>query len=232
VDNGRHNMHGGGRVRHGHHTDTGNQMNTKRRLTDKLVRELPAPASGAVITYDSDAPGFGVRVTAGGARAYIVRYRIAGVGERRYTIGDARQWKAAAARARANDVRAGARIGIDPLAELEQARSEPTVGDLCDRFIEEFLDRKRPSTRKSYRASIEGTKRTKGIRQHFCHTKVAQLTSAEVEAFHRLISRTAPILANRSLAVLSRMLNLSVKWGWRETNPCRGADLRRRGLGV
>jgi hypothetical protein len=194
-------------------------MNTKRRLTDKLVRELPAPASGAVITYDSDAPGFGVRVTAGGARAYIVRYRIAGVGERRYTIGDARQWKAAAARARANDDRAGARIGIE-------------VGDLCDRFIEEFLDRKRPSTRKSYRASIEGTKRTKGIRQHFCHTKVAQLTSAEVEAFHRLISRTAPILANRSLAVLSRMLNLSVKWGWRETNPCRGADLRRRGLGV
>jgi integrase len=39
-----------------------------------------------------------------------------------------------------------------------------------------------------------------------------------------VISRTAPITANRALAVLSRMLNLGVKWGWRDTNPCRGAE--------
>jgi hypothetical protein len=146
-------------------------LNTKVRLTDKLVRDLPAPVSGANITYDSDAPGFGVRVTAGGARAYIVRYRVGGR-ERRFTIGDARQWTAGAARATANEIRARAGFGHDPLADLEQARTEPTVSDLCDRFIDEFLERKRPSTRKSYRASIEGTKRTKGIRQHFQHTKV------------------------------------------------------------
>jgi hypothetical protein len=93
--------------------------------------------------------------------------------ERRFTIGDARKWGVTAARAAAKDIRARARFGEDPLAQLEQARTEPTVSDLCDRFIEEALGRKRPSTQKSYRSSIEGTRSTKGIRTHFRHAKVA-----------------------------------------------------------
>jgi hypothetical protein len=48
-------------------------------LTDRIVRELPAPARGAKITYDGGDPrrrvsGFGVRVTAAGQRAFILNY--------------------------------------------------------------------------------------------------------------------------------------------------------------
>ena len=34
-------------------------MKNGQRLTDKLVRELPAPATGARIAYDADLAGFG-----------------------------------------------------------------------------------------------------------------------------------------------------------------------------
>ena len=198
-------------------------MKKSQRLGDKLVKELPAPDRGAKITYDSDVSGFGVRVTKGGARAYILNYRIAGR-ERRYTIGSATEWKAAAARKFAADMKARIRLGHDPLAELEEARNARTVADLCDRFEEDHLPRLRPNTQKQYRQSIHGSARRKGIRDHFKHHKVEDLKHADIEDYHRKVSRTAPTMANRDLSVISRMLGLAVRWGWRQDNPARGTE--------
>src|SRR5713101_1603104 len=67
-------------ARIGNVTSTGSRT---ARLTDALARKLPAPASGQVITWDDDCAGFGVRVTAGSARAYIFNYRVRGSGQQR-----------------------------------------------------------------------------------------------------------------------------------------------------
>lgn len=199
------------------------QMKKRQRIDDKLVKTLAAPASGAKITYDSDVSGFGIRVTAAGAKAYVLNYRVAGR-ERRYTIGSATEWKAAAARKFAADMKARVRLGHDPLAELEYNRTAKTVADLCDRFEKDHMPRLREATQKQYRAAIHGSANRKGIRQYFRHHKVEELTHSDIEAFHRLISRSAPTMANRALAVLSRMLGLAIRWGWRTDNPARGTE--------
>ena len=201
----------------------GDQMKNGQRLDDRTVRGIEPPAKGAQITYDSDVSGFGCRVTAKGARSWVLNYRVGGR-ERRYTIGAVTEWKATAARKFAADLKARIRMGHDPLAELEQERTAPTVADLCDRFERDHLPRLRPATQKLYRAAIHGTERRKGIRGHFKHHKVEDLRHGDVEAFHRLLSRSAPMMANRALAVLSRMLNLSVRWGWRGDNPAKGTE--------
>ena len=54
------------------------------KLTDKLLREIALPGSGNRIVYDADVKGFGARVTAAGARSFILNYRINGR-ERRHT---------------------------------------------------------------------------------------------------------------------------------------------------
>ena len=56
------------------------------RLTDGSVRRLPAPLNGNRIAYDEEVKGFGVRVTAAGAKAFILNYRAEGR-ERRITLG-------------------------------------------------------------------------------------------------------------------------------------------------
>jgi integrase len=199
------------------------QLKKRQRLDDKLARALPAPDTGAKITYDAEVSGFGVRVTAAGARAFILNYRVAGR-ERRYTIGSATEWKTTAARKFAAELKARIRLGHDPLAELEQDRTTPTVADLCDRFERDHLPRLRPNTQKLYRQAIHGSASRKGIRQHFKHHKVEDLRHSDVEDFHRLLSRSAPMMANRTLAVMSRMLGLAVRWGWRSDNPARGTE--------
>src|ERR1700756_4555583 len=85
------------------------------RLTDQLIRKLTAPATGNRITYDrgNDAVrGFGVRVTAGGSRSFIVNYVIGGR-ERRLTIGAYPEWSAAAAREEAKRLKREVGVGRD-----------------------------------------------------------------------------------------------------------------------
>jgi len=56
---------------------------------DRFVRELTGPEKGNRIGYDrgKDAvKGFGVRVTAAGAKSFVLNYTVAGR-ERRLTIG-------------------------------------------------------------------------------------------------------------------------------------------------
>jgi Arm DNA-binding domain len=126
------------------------------RLTDALVRRLPAPAKGYAITWDSEVAGFGVRVSAGGVKAFIFNYRVKSSGrERRPTIGRFPNWTVGAGRIEARRLQRVVDQGADPRGELEDQRAAPTIAELIARFELEHLSRKRPSTRRAYGFLIE-----------------------------------------------------------------------------
>ena len=57
------------------------------KLTDEIARTHPAPTARAhVIVYDTEVKGFGLRVTAGGARAFVLNYRSRGVEDRKSVV--------------------------------------------------------------------------------------------------------------------------------------------------
>ena len=116
------------------------------RLTDALVRSLPSPPVASKITYDGGTDrvaGFGCRVTAAGAKSFMLNYTVAGH-ERRLTIGAYPAWRVTTARAEAERLRHEVDRGIDPLGERVAEREAPTVADLCDRYLAEHAIRKRP----------------------------------------------------------------------------------------
>jgi hypothetical protein len=188
-------------------------------LSAKLIKDLPIPAKGNVITYDSRVRGLGVRLTAGGVRTFILCYRTRGGRERRYTIGNASEWTLAAAREEALSLKAQIKLGGDPLGQLKSERDVRTVADLCDRFTDEYLtDAKeglaklRPSTRIAYKSAIKRV-----IKPRFGQLKVSEVTFSDIDALHRkmTVKDEAPYAANRLIALLSKMFNLSVRWQWR-----------------
>jgi integrase len=194
-----------------------------QRLTDKTVRTLPAPAKGNRITYDSAVAGFGVRITAGGARAFILNYRVKATGlERRYTIGRYPDWIVTAARERAKELKREVDSGGDPQGDDKASRNAPTITDLCDRFKEEHLNKLRPKTRADYSLIINNE-----LVPALGKLKVAAVDFEHVERLHRKIAHHAPILANRTLAVLSKMFALAIKWRLRPDNPCKGVERKR-----
>lgn len=109
--------------------------------------------------------------------------------------------------------------GVDPLGQQEAVRDAPTIADLCRRFEQDYIPRKRPSTQRVYKQQIAAD-----ILPDLGKTKVAGLTHAEVDKWHYKLSARGPTHANRTLAVLSKLCSLAIRWGWRPDNPCKGIE--------
>lgn len=130
------------------------------KLTDAIVKALAAPKTGNRISYGEVVPGFGARVTAAGAKSFILNYHTRSGRERRLTIGKLRinqqsdGWSTAAARQEADRLKREIDTGNDPLANIEADRSQKTIGDLCKKFLEESKETNSESTSGGYEGQI------------------------------------------------------------------------------
>ena len=191
-------------------------------LTDATIRRLPTPAKGNKVHYDDEVPGFGCRVTAAGARAFILNYVVKGSGrERRSTIGQFPDWSTTAARSKARELRRGIDDGADPLADIEAERAAPTMAELIDQFEQEHLPRKSESTAEDYSRMLRVW-----VRPHFgAHMKVADVVFEDIDRLHRKITRAGfEYRANGVIRVLSKMFSLAARWGMCDDNPCKGVE--------
>jgi integrase len=193
-----------------------------QRLTDADIRRLPTPAKGNKITYDTEVAGFGARITAAGARSFVLRYRVRGsMRERTFTIGDATHWRCTEARAEAKRLKLVIDQGGDPQGELQDEREAPTMADLCQHFEAEHLPRLRHLSRTYYPKMLK----TRVLPFFGAKTKVADIAYADIDRFHRAITAEGtPYAANRYVGVLSKMFSLAERWGMCERNPCKGVE--------
>lgn len=191
-------------------------------LDATVIKGLQAPAKGNEITWDDEVAGFGCRVTAGGTKSFVFNYRTKSSGQqRRITIGQFGSWTTGAARAKAKDLRKQVDDGGDPRGDFEELREAPTMAALIDRFIREHLPKKRDSTVRSYKGLLN-----KHVRPFFGkHTKVADVGYSDINKLHLKITATgSTYVANRTVAVLSRMFSLAIRWGLRSDNPATGIE--------
>jgi integrase len=190
------------------------------RLSDSVVKRLPAPAAGNRITYDSDVKGFGARVTSGGHRAFVLTYRTKLGQQRRYTIGTFPDWSTVGARKEAKRLKREIDGGKDPLAEIEDAKAAPTVDELIDRVIETHLPRKRPRTAAEYQRIIR-----LHIRPALGKLRVAAVQFADIDSLHRKLTKAgSPVAANRMHSFCRTIFTFAVKWKMRPDNPCVGIE--------
>src|SRR6266446_5073927 len=101
----------------------------RRQLTDPIVRSLTAPAEGQKVVYDTIVPRFGLRLAAGGARTWVVRYKIRGR-SRWFTLGTYPLISLADARKKAKEALAKVVQGEDPASERRAANEAITFGEL------------------------------------------------------------------------------------------------------
>jgi integrase len=196
-------------------------MTENEKLTDGFVKLAAVPDEGRPyrIYYDPEVKGFGLRVTKAGFRAFILNYRARGV-ERRYTIGSFPDWKVSAAREEAKRIKRFVDQGRDPMGERHEERAAPTVNDLVDRYLAEHAPRKRERSRQEDESLIR-----QWIQPELGNKRVADLRHADVERVHRKITAYGTLTrANRAAALLSKMLNLAVRWEMRVDNPARGLE--------
>jgi integrase len=112
------------------------------KITKRSVDAISA-ASGDTFLWDVDLKGFGLKVTAKGAKTYLLQYRMGGreCPTRRYTIGPhGSPWTPESARQRAQELLLLVRRGIDP-AEAERTQRQASVELAFDRYVDLFIER-------------------------------------------------------------------------------------------
>ncbi len=178
------------------------------RITDKLVRELPVPTKeqGQRIVRDDLVTGFAVRKTATGNTAFVFNYTFQGR-DRRMTIGSHPTWSVAAAREHAKTLRRTVDGGRDPFGQKEQARNELTLAQLWDRYMEEVLHRKAPSTQRNERSVWDRL-----ILPHLGRKRLSEVEPVDIDRLHNRISVNTPIQANRCLASLRHVFATAMRW--------------------
>ena len=191
-------------------------VNRIPRITKRSVDAVKTGGTDAVY-WDGELTGFGLRVRRSGRKSYVVQTRIAGK-LCWFTIGPHGPLNPDQARARALEILACAKKGIDPRDADARREAEPSMADLGRRFLEEYVPvHCKPSTREEYRRSVRLF-----VDPAIGELRVPEVRRKDIAALHHGL-RDKPYQANRTLGVLSKMFSLAEVWGWRPdgTNPCR-----------
>src|SRR4051812_46392844 len=121
----------------------------KQRLTKRVADGL-TPASKDTFTWDSDLPGFGLKVTPTGRKTYVLQYRLGGrMGNtKRLTLGQHGVVTAEGARVEARKLLGVIAHGVDPAAQRRSdTGSGITLADALARFFRDYVNvRRKPRT--------------------------------------------------------------------------------------
>ena len=189
------------------------------KLTKTFVEGTVANTKPKYI-WDDQLAGFGVKLLPSGRKHYLVKYRVGGgrrAQQRWFQLGAHGAVTVDEARKRARQVLAAAAHGEDPQLEKGERRSAPTVAEAWERFEREHLSRRKPATLSLYE-QVWRLHLSPAIGRKL----VRDVIRADVADLHASLSER-PYMANRMVAVTSKLFNLCELWGLRPdgSNPCR-----------
>lgn len=185
-------------------------------ITKERVEKLPLGG----LLWDEDLHGFGVRRQRG-KPVYFVKLRIEGK-QRWLTIGThGSPWTAQTARAEAKRLIGSIAGGNDPATVRDLKRREPTLTDVLDRYLKEYVSvHNKASTAAEIEKHVE-----KDLKPEFGTTRIGAVGRADIVRWHATYS-DRPYYGNRALAYLRKALSLASKdWELRADNPALGVKM-------
>ena len=189
-------------------------VNLMPRLTIRYIDTL-TPTDKEYFVWDDQIKGFGIRIYPSGGKRYVAQtFRLGKT--TRVQIGKHGTLPLEEAKKRARKIITDIDDGKNPNEDKENARRSPTVAQLAERFLNEYVPSHcKPRTQVEYTHALN-----RYILPAIGKTKVQKLTRDNVSDLHHAMRKT-PYQANRTLGVLSKMLNQAEVWGYRpdRTNP-------------
>jgi integrase len=188
-------------------------------LTDLKIRNTPKPERGQYEIWDTRLPGFGVRVSHGGAKSYVLVYRFHGR-NRRMTLGRCGILSLADARKLAHSNLRAVALGEDPGANKIRARRVPDI-EKFDAFVTHYIETyARPNNRTA--SETERILRREFVR-HWGARPIGGITKQDVlRVLDGIMSAGTHTTANSALAAIRKLFNWAMERGMLEQSPCRG----------
>jgi integrase len=185
---------------------------TSGNLNEQVVKRLPVPTKGNRVTYfagvviqGAKAPrGFGVRVTAAGARAFVLNYRLRGR-EHRFTIGAWPDWSALKAVREARDLRQRVDRGENPIEDRTPSPTTANLTSMLDDFVARHVRNKNQPLRSAdeYESAFNRL-----VKPRMGKLSVYEICRSHVnKMLDEIEDANGPVMADRTLAYLRKAFN-------------------------
>lgn len=198
------------------------------RINKSTVDAMAPPAPGSRgMLWDTELKGFGVRITAGGVRTYVLRYRMGGADspQRMLTIGrHGSPWTAETARKRAVELLSQVRLGTDHVAERDAAREAAVAGlearanrmfaAFADAWMKEHVRRDGLRSEKDIEGVVE-----RDLKPSFAEKTIDEITKVDVTAMLNEIGDRSEPAANKAHKWLRAMYNWMIEQGHVDRSP-------------
>ena len=184
------------------------------RLTQQIIRDTLSPDKGRITL--TDGRGLQLRITSSGKRTWSLQYRFNGR-MLKTTIGEWPAVSVSYARKLADAERLKLAQGVDPQTEKKNAKHKGlSFQSAWEMFDALYISDKKPKTAREYRRSAKAD-----ILPRFKHLALKDVTKADIVALIDSIHKRAPVMANRTLALISKF------YSW-----CLGKDYVERNLAL
>jgi integrase len=187
---------------------------THAKLSEETVKRLQVPDTGNRIIYFTGATiqgakaprGFGVRVTAAGARAFVLNYRLRGR-EHRFTIGAWPDWSVLKAVREARNLRQRVDRGENPIEDRAPSPTAVTVASVLADFVTRYVRNPKQPLRERTAAEYESAF------NRLVKPRIGRLGIYEVRRSHiikildEIEDTNGPVAADRTLAYVRKAFN-------------------------
>ena len=196
----------------------------KKRLTEKRIRDAKHDPSKITFQWDAGLPGFGLRVSKTGVRAFVLWTRHGGK-KRLLTLGRWPDLSLDGARTAAalelNTIESGK---SDLLTRRAERRDAPTVAYGCAWFLDTYVQRRKGLGKMADRTAAEYRRQIDAyILPAIGHMKIVTVQRKEIVDMLDKIGWDKPTLYSRVRSLARSLFNLFEVEGWRPdgTNPGR-----------
>ena len=172
------------------------------RLTKSAVEQAPIPESGQAFYRDDQLKGFALRVTAGGAKSFVVEKRINGRVKRK-TLGRFGELTAEQARREAQKFLGQVASGVDPITEKKEAQTKTvTLSEAFELYLKVRSGLKETTVRDYGRLMKE-------IFGDWQNRELRNITKDMVQKRHRDYGKRSEARANNAMRLLKAIFNFA-----------------------
>ncbi|MBX9620917.1 MAG: site-specific integrase [Alphaproteobacteria bacterium] len=194
------------------------QKTNKIKLTKRVVESAAPNPTKRIEIWDTEVTGFYVRVYPTGKKTYFLQYRNKKRETHKIKIGVHGSITTELARQKAIELSLSVGAGEDPSIKHKVVckYTGQSMQDLADQYLRLHAGPKKAP--KSYKEDVAMLKNI--ILKRYGYLRVDVISTLDLQKLHSDLQKT-PVQANRTMALLSKMFNLAIQWGWRSNNPAK-----------
>ena len=188
----------------------------RHNFTQAYLDKLPNAEKGKrYMVYDTEVPKLAIRVTDTGCKSFLV-LKLFNYRTLRITLGKYPEMTIFNARKKAMEELNKIAEGINPNDEKNKLRSEMTLKELYNEFMERYSKKRKKSWKHDEREIPR-------FLTPWFGRKLSSITTQQIQLLHEKIrDENGLYQANHLLERLSSMYNRAIDWGWDGKNPCVG----------